>query len=181
MITNKYLIVVIVAISLISGCSEDQRPKAGTVAGITAAVDLLAPRYEATIAEGIDFKKDGYPKFLTSVSGMSGHEVGGRWTEGATAKFQFNQPLPKKFKLLISTGGAIGSNGGNPTIVRIGKTQREFTITSHEEKFALDFDDVGSIDTIEIIPPKPIRPIDLDPRNPDTRLLGIVMVAMKIQ
>ena len=177
----KYLIVVSIFIGVISGCGEDQKPKAQAVAGTTATADPLAPRYDVSMAEGIDFRKEGYPNFLTAVSGMSGREVGGRWTEGAVAKFQFIQPLPKKFSLLIRTGGVIGTNNVNPIVVRIGKIQKEFIITKADETFSLDFEGGGGGDAIEIAPPKPVRPIDLDPKNPDTRLLGIVMVSMKIQ
>jgi len=179
MSTTKCFGVLLVLFGLLSGCGEDVKPK--TQAAANPAADPLAPRYEASLAEGIDFKKPGYPTFLAEASGLSGLESWGRWTDGPVAKFRFKQPLPSKFTLLISVG-AIGTNVGKQIIVRAGKIEKAFTVKGPEATaYALNFDGVDGIDTLEIVPPKPTRPHDIDPKNADTRLLGVAMVYLKVQ
>jgi len=187
--TTKFLGFSLVLIGLLSGCGEDPKPKVqaaapsvAAVAGTTTpATDPLAPRYEATLAEGIDFKKEGYPSFLAEVSGMSDYEGWGRWTDGPVAKLRFTQPLPDKFTLLINAG-AIGPNLGKPIIVRTGKVEKEFTAKDPQATaFSLNFEGVNGTDTIEIIPPKPVRPKDIDPKSEDVRMLGVSMISLKVQ
>ena len=48
------------------------------------------------------------------------------------------------------------------------------------EEFSVEFDGVEG-DTIEIIPPKPTRPKDMDPKSDDERMLGVGLVYLKIQ
>jgi phosphoglycerol transferase len=85
------------------------------------AVDPLGPKYESTLAEGIDFKKPRYPSFLIDITGVSAREDWCRWTDAnivPVARFQFNKPLPKKFILELQAN-AIGQNVGQPK-VRVG-------------------------------------------------------------
>lgn len=187
MAITKYFLVFLFLVGLLSGCGEDVKPKgqAAAPAGASAATaptdDPLAPRYEASLAEGIDFKRPGYPSFLTEVSGISGLESWGRWTDGPVAKFRFKQPLPSKLTLLISAG-AIDTNVGKQTIVRVGKVEKAFTVKGPEQSaYTLTFEGVDGIDTIEIVPAKPTRPYDLDPKNEDKRLLGVGINFLKIQ
>ena len=72
----------------------------------------------------LNFKKPGYPDFITEVTGVSGREDWGRWTDGATATFKFKDPLPKKFTLLVEAG-AIGDNLGKPIKFRVGSVEKE--------------------------------------------------------
>ena len=197
MIPTRFYAVPLALIGLLSACGEDPKPRTQAAAApapaATApaspgvAADPMATRYEATLAEGIDFRKPGYPSFLAEVSGMSEREDWGRWTDGPAAKFRFKQPLPGKFTLVISAG-TIGSNFGSPIVVRAGKVQKEFTISAATSAtppglatFTLDFDGTDRPDTIEIIPPKPVRPKDINPKSDDARMLGVALVALKIQ
>lgn len=134
----------------------------------------------------IDFKQTDYPLIIAEVSGMSGREDWGRWTDGPVAKFRFNQPLPGKFTLLINAG-AYGPNVDQPVIVRAGKIERTFTVPStattfiQSTAFTLNFEGVDSTDTIEILPPKPTRPKDTSPTYNDTRALGIGLISLQIK
>ena len=179
MSTIKYLVLLVGLVGFLSACSEEPDPKAPVVLNPVASSQALS--YEASLAEGIDFKKPGYPSFLANVSGMHGHEDWGRWTDGPIAKFRFKQPLPSKFTLLIHAG-AFGPNLGKPIIVRAGKLEKEFTFKDpvHKE-VSLNFEGVIGTDTIEIVVPKPVRPKDIDPKNGDDRLIGIGMDYLKIQ
>lgn len=182
-------------VGLLSGCGDDPKPKtqlaapsaANSAATADPAADPLGPRYESNLAEGIDFKKPGYPTFLAEVTGMALREDWGRWTDGPAAKFRFRKPLPAKFTLVINAG-AIGPNFGNPVIVRAGKVEREFTVTDPAAAtppglatFNLNFDGVDGADAIEIVPPKPVRPKDMNPQSDDGRMLGVGLVGLKVQ
>jgi phosphoglycerol transferase len=178
MLNSKYLGLLLLLAGLISGCGNDS----GVPVAENVNSDLMAPRYEASLSEGIDFKKPGYPSFLVDVSGVSGREDWGRWSDGPSVKFRFKQSLPNKFTLLISAG-AMGPNLNQPIIVRIGKVNQKFISTEKDQvsEFALNFEDIKDADTIEIIPPKPTQPKDIDPNNGDQRFLGVAMVSIKIK
>lgn len=134
----------------------------------------------------IDFKQAAYPSILTEVSGMSVHEDWGRWSDGPVAKFRFNQPLPRKFTLLINAG-AYGPNLDQPIIVRAGNVEKEFTVPSvattflRSTAFTLNFEGVDNTDTLEIIPPKPTRPKDINPGNIDARSLGVAIISLQFK
>lgn len=44
-------------------------------------VDKLGPRYPASLMEGIDFTRLGWPEFIRNVKGLSGYEPWGRWSD----------------------------------------------------------------------------------------------------
>lgn len=174
----------------LSGCGDKPETKVGAGAAASAPAvaqpaDSLAPRYEASLADGIDFTRSGYPTFLAEVSGMSGHEAWGRWTdaaEAATAKFRFAQSLPQKFALELKAN-AFGPNVGRPVKVRVGAVEKEFIVKDAPapELHVLTFDGVNGADTIEIVPPQPTSPKQLDPQNGDPRMLGVSLVSLQIK
>lgn len=142
--------------------------------------DSLAPRYEGSLADGIAFEKQGFPNFLVAVSGLSEVEGFGRWTDGPVTVFRFKYQLPPKFKLLISFG-ASGLNVGKSTVIRVGNREKLLTVASPvATEYSLDFEDVEDVNTIEIIPFSHARPVDLDPKNPDIRSIGLAMIYLKI-
>ena len=138
------------------------------------------------LADGIDFKKQGYPDFLAEVSGMSSYEPWGRWTDaaaGPVARFRFRQALPRKFTLEI-TAIAFGPNYGAPVKVRVGGVEKSFVITPPKKEadtYRLAFETDGTADTLEITPPKPTSPSEVDPKNSDSRKLGIGFISLKIK
>jgi phosphoglycerol transferase len=166
---------------LLSACGE----KPGAAAPKASTVDQLAPRYESTLAEGIDFKKPGYPNFLIEVAGVSDLEEWGRWTDAVAApqiKVRFDKPLPKKFVLELQAN-AFGPNEGKPTRIRAGNIERVVTIKNVPSYavYTAEFDDVVSTDTIEIFPPNPVLPREVDPASKDERKLGLGLVSLKIK
>jgi phosphoglycerol transferase len=181
-------VVVVGGVVGLAGCGDKPEPKAKTLvesAAPAATPAPLEPRYKATLAEGIDFKKQGYPDFLAEVWGMSGHEPWGRWTDagaGPMAKFRFKQALPRKFTLEI-TADAFGPNKGAPVKVRVGSIEKTFVITSKKDAdpYRLVFETDNNVDTLEITPPKPTSPNEINPQDGDTRKLGIGFVSLKIK
>lgn len=148
------------------------------------AADPLAPRYASTLAEGIDFRKPGYPNFLVEVTGVSGHEPWGRWTDATlspTATFKFSKPLPKNFTLELQAS-AFGPNVNTPSTIRAGKIEHQIVPKDgSQQDYKLEFKGVTA-STLEIIPAKPTAPKDIkDLKNPDPRKLGIGLITLKIK
>jgi phosphoglycerol transferase len=174
---------------LLSACGEKPGEKPGQTPATTvakvSAVDQLAPRYESTLAEGIDFKKPGYPEFLIEVVGVSNRDDWGRWTDatlGPTVKFRFNKPLPNKFVLELQAN-AFGPNEGKPIKILVGGIERQVTIRNvpSYSVYAAEFDGVVGTDTIEIVPPYPVLPREVDPANKDERKLGLGLATLRIK
>lgn len=203
---NKVSLMIFFGAMVLAGCneqSEDQVakvevsstlepavvvPAPGTLkapANVAAPVVVDPPKpYVATLEEGIDFRKPLYPTFIAEVSGMSSYEPTIRWTEGPLVKFRFKQPLPKIFTLEIAAI-SFGPNLGLPIKVRVGGVEKNFVIpkvpTKDSAAYKLTFKTDGKSDTLEIMPPKPTSPRELDPKSGDTRKLGIAFVSLKIK
>jgi hypothetical protein len=182
------------ALSLaLSGCGDKQESKPAATAAVrppaapapapAPAADPLGPRYEASMAEGIDFSKPGYPTFLAEVQGMSGREDWGRWTDGRlapAARFKFKQPLPKTFTLVIKAG-VFGPNLGKPVAVRVGGVEKTFVHKDNAkaETYRLSFELPGAADTVEIAPPEPTSPKEQNSANQDQRKLGVSIIRLQ--
>jgi hypothetical protein len=127
----------------------------------------------------VDFRENSYPADVASVSGISGHEQWGRWTDAARAVLQFKKTLPPTFQLRLQTTLAFGPNAGIPILVRAGSIQKEFTVTSPNELIVLDFEGVVNADRIEFVIPKPTSPKELA-MSEDSRKLGLGLVSLAI-
>lgn len=180
------------SLAMLSGCSD--KPEAGTpsvstpaVSGTspsaqaaTAATDAASPPYEATLAQGIDFSKTGYPSFLTNMSGLSKAESWGRWTDanlGEGAQFKFKNALPQHFKLILEIKDFYHINAGQKITVQVGGERQEFSLNSSDQiqHVELAFADVGTANTIEISVPK-----HSEPTATDSRRMGLGLASLKI-
>ena len=148
--------------------------------------DSMKPIYQATLTEGIDFKRPGYPDFLKYASGMSTIETWGRWTDAnesdapATTMFIFKNPLPKKFTIELKAQ-AFGPNVDQPITVKVGNHKENFSLKDSKMNIIqLGFENNSNSDTIEIIIPKPTSPKQLNVQSDDTRKLGIGIESLKI-
>lgn len=191
-ISRSLLLASVCSLVLLSGCSN--KPEAGVPSVSTAAVggtaasapaiatatDASAPAYDSTLAQGIDFRKTGYPSFLMNMSGLSGAESWGRWTDanlGADAQFRFKNALPQKFKLILEVKDFFGINAGQKITVRVGDRQQEFSFDSADQiqHVELTFADVGTANTMGISAPK-----HSEPTATDSRKMGLGLVSLKI-
>jgi len=127
----------------------------------------------------VDFREKNYSADVASVSGISGPEPWGRWTDGARAVLQFKKTLPSTFQLKLQTTGAFGPNAGIPILVRAGSIQKEFTVTTPDQVILLDFEGVANADSIEFVIPKPTSPKELA-LSEDVRKLGLGLVSLTI-
>ena len=174
-------IVAILTTLILVGCKEE--PKTPTEVSVKVNAPFPSePGYEATLAEGIDFKKPGYPNFLSEVKGMSGREPWGRWSDAKQVEFKFKQPLPSKFTLVIS-GGGFGANVNKPVNVQVGGIVKDIQFSTNpfapSEKLTpqrISFELNTSVDAIVIVVPQP-----MSTGTSDTRQLGIGLITLKIE
>jgi len=146
---------------------------------IMAAVkDKLAPRYHASLAQGIDFRKEGYPDFLYEVKGVSDYEAWGRWTDARinpSAEFYFHQPLPQKFTLVIEARDYFGLNESQPIKVALGESEKSFVLGKETQAYSIDFINSKDENVIIITPPHAS-----EPTASDARRMGIGFISLKI-
>jgi phosphoglycerol transferase len=175
----KLSYIFIISSLILLGCGKKD---ASNSASSTAA-DPLAPRYSNSLSDGIDFKKNGYPTFIKSVSGVSGLEVWGRWSDAnlGQLKFEFNEPLPNKFALEIQAF-ALGPNEGKNILIKACNKDGDLVIKNEppDQTYKVNFDGVINCDSIELIPPKPVTPHELNSDNPDTRLMSLGLKRLSI-
>lgn len=149
---------------------------------IGSTLTLLAacgPKTPQVLQE-IDFAADSYPDSVLEITGLSGKESWGRWTDAnvaPTAKIRFKRPLPKQFTLVI-TGQSMPEHEANK--VRVGSFQQEFFIHGVGDTTKIYVDLTSEPDAIEIVPLNPASPKELG-LNADERKLGVGLMKIKIE
>lgn len=164
-----------------SGRDAVSQQQASQAAPVASQPDV-GLKYEATLAQGIDFRRNGYPVFVASVSGMSEPEPWGRWSQDKEIEFRFKDPLPRKFRLKI-LAGAFDPSFGLPFSVVVGKSTQQLIMRNGQSElqpFELEFDQVQGSNTIKIIVPNPKSPAEIDPKIPDSRALGLAIQSLQI-
>jgi phosphoglycerol transferase len=126
----------------------------------------------------IDFRNNGWPGILEKITGVSGAEEFGRWTEGPAVTMQFISPLPKRFRIVLKAR-AIGPNIDLPFRISIGQQERQFRLGSSLQTIDLPFETDGLEKTVRIDIPKPISPKELW-KTADARLLGAALEQISI-
>ncbi len=162
--------------------SKAPQAPAGATPVSKPPTDPLAPRYEATLEQGIDFRKPGYPTFIKKVEGVSGLGPNPRWSEGNITKIIFNENLPDNFKLEIDALG-YGPNIGKNVVVKVGDEERSFTLGLNDkyQKYSLSFDNGRNANGVEFIIPEPISPSEFTKGvSGDPRKIGISFASIKI-
>jgi phosphoglycerol transferase len=139
--------------------------------------------YPASIEDGIDFRRDGYPNFLSAVSGIDAQENWGRWSNAnlsPSVKLVFKESLPKKFTLEMNAIG-YGPNINAKTKIQIGDQIQYILLQANaNQPYKLQFENIANVNTIEIDPSKPTSPNQLSVLNSDTRKIGIGLISLKI-
>lgn len=149
---------------------------------IKTTYDSNPIRYDSFLSDGIVFSTPGYPKFIEKTSGVSQVEKWGRWTNQnyGPCIFTFSSPLPKKFTLEL-TAISFGPNNNAPTKIKVGTYESSILINKPSPtKYTLEINNLHSFKTIEIIPPYPTSPFEIDPKSKDGRKLGVGLYALKI-
>lgn len=135
--------------------------------------------YDATLAEGIQFAaKRDYPTFIKSVTGMSGYEAEGRWTEGKNVVFTFNEKLPTNFTLELDIVGGFGPSAGNAIHVLVGDWAGHPVIDTKPGILKLSVKTSTPADHIEMVIPYATSPNALG--GHDSRELGVMFKRISI-
>lgn len=181
----RALTLTLAAILTLAACCERPQPEKSKVTAVTVApvttpaTPPAADRYPATLAQGINFTKPGYPDFIAEVTGLSDHEPWGRWSDGTPVVFRFTQPLPSRFTLIL-TAHAFGPNIGTPIKVKAGASEQTLTLTADDQTHRLDFTLAAPTDRLEFLIPQPTSPADLK-QGEDPRKLGIGFVTLQLE
>ena len=139
-------------------------------------VSPLENQPDRTLEQGIDFTESAYPKFVLGTNGISRREFWGRWSVGKKVEIFFQDPLPKRFSLLL-TGWAHGPNMGAHFNVRIGNVRRYASFRkgwADPETLSLEFSLRRSSRIVEIDVPHPTIP------EQDIRAIGLGFVSLKV-
>lgn len=176
--------VIMTMLFLFSGCKDSNAPKTAAQKN-TTVTDRQAPRitYTATLAEGIDFKREGYPSFVSTITGMAEEkESFGRWSTGDEVSIGFVNPLPMSFNVELEVA-AFGPNVNKPIKISAADKEQEFIINSgHPEKMqkiTIHFTGVERATSIKFKIPLATSPKALV-GNPDERRLGIAFERIRI-
>ena len=135
----------------------------------------LAPPFErwtASIPE--------VPAEIAKLSGFSGAEAWGRWTQGPVARIELGRPLPTEFVLEIRTRFAMRPNVDVPIAVSVGNVERSFTVGAAPTNVELPFRLQRPESVIEIRIPHPVSPRQLG-LGEDRRELGVGIESLAIR
>ncbi|CAN5642708.1 hypothetical protein BH11PSE7_BH11PSE7_28830 [soil metagenome] len=116
---------------------------------------------------------------LKSVSGFSGTEAFGRWSEGAQVELVFAEDLPPSFDLILAAQ-AFGPNKDLPFVLQIAGQVHEFRLGELVTEVHFQVHAAPGDRTMRIHIPKPISPRDTG-SGVDTRQLGIALGKITIR
>ena len=118
------------------------------------------------------------PDYLEDLSGLSGVEDWGRWSDSRTVRFTFAEDLPEHF-VLHMTGISFGPNAGKDLRVKLGGEVQNFALAP-SWTMALHCRGGRGVRTIELTPPDPRSPQELG-QSGDVRTLGIGLITMRLE
>lgn len=131
--------------------------------------------FGSSLYDGIDFSHAEFPPVVDYVSGVSGCEGWGRWSNGEKVSIVLKHFLRGKFRIFIRAI-AFGPNAGVPLLIRIGDETRTFKLSARDDKTFgswIHFELRKPSNVIEIDIPHPTRP-PLDGRS-----LGIGLMEVR--
>ena len=112
-------------------------------------VDDAAMKYRA---DSIEFMLPGMPEQVKAITGVSGVEEWGRWSDANLAPavdIDYVDPLPKRFDLVLRAR-AYGNNVGEPISVRVGDEERFVSLGEQDSTVTLRFDNPRGAQKISI-------------------------------
>jgi hypothetical protein len=136
--------------------------------------DKYGARYQATLAEGIDFRRSDLPIFVKEIKGLSDTELWGRWSDAKLSKsieIKFIKSLPASFTLILRAQ-PFGPNSGAPVKIQVGDHVETVIFSVGMEEKRIRVVTKNPVYKIEIFPPFPKSPSSIVVSS-DTRELGI--------
>ncbi len=147
-----------------------------------AGFDQYGTRYQATLTEGIDFRRPDLPVFVKRIRGLSESEPWGRWSDAKVNKFveiKFYKPLPVSFTLIIRAM-PFGPNSGVPVKIQVGDYVNTVVFFGGIEEKRIRVVTKNPVSEIRIFPPFPKSPLSVGV-NADIRELGIGFERIRIE
>lgn len=136
--------------------------------------------YSATLSDGVDFSKKGLPDFIKSVSGISGREDWGRWTDATlapAARIVYRQSFSGSVCVALKFVPATSQEGKSASI-RIGEAERHFVTDSGEAHwYVFNFTLDKPSNFIEVEPASPAYASKMDRRKIGIGLQRIIVIA----
>lgn len=174
---SYFSINLMLATFLITGCAakDDSNPAKSNETSPTAVLDTI------DVEDPLIFRETQLPRYVKSISGLSGVESFGRWSEEKIVTIQLNELLPEKFTLVIKAG-AYGKNRKSPAVIHIGTQERKLLIdalNTEPKDFSVDFTGVENASYIAIEVPSPTSPKSIG-QGEDIRTLGYNFVTLSI-
>lgn len=155
--------------------SVDPHARSVRPAAVALSADEAKQKLGGSLYDGIDFREPEFPNFVDYISGVSGAEAWGRWSNGETALIVLKHNLVGEFRVLLRGVGFL-KNADTPVPVRIGNQVRsvQLPVSIDEAKGAwLHFSLKVPANVIEITVPYPTRP------EMDGRTIGVGMIALQ--
>ena len=159
---------------VLTGCGDNADKQTANVQNVSVVQPILAKE-----GINIDFSKTPFPPGIVDARGFSGAESWGRWTDGEKAVLTFNNPLPKKFDLVIIVHAAFGPNANKPVKLRIGDTEQTFTVFAPDQTISIPVHLGVDTKSLEIILPAATSPKSIG-ASEDVRRLGIAVSKISI-
>ena len=127
----------------------------------------------------IRFDREVLSASVSKISGFSGWEPAGRWTEGPMARIELAEPLSGRVTLRLETAMAMPPSTHTDLPIRIGGVEHQLRLEGGPTTADIRFDLPGPANAIEIVIPNPVAPRDLN-LNSDPRKLGIMVKSITI-
>lgn len=157
----------------------------GWVMRVISSKDLrdesLNCTYVQSKLERIDFGLTRLPAWVASISGLSGVELFGRWSDASLApsvRIVASAPLPRLFQLRLCLR-ALSPSVNSPVTICVGVSSYQVNITDQFEEVQIDIDNSSGANTIDISPSKVISPRELG-WSSDERRIALAIESMTI-
>jgi hypothetical protein len=145
------------------------------------ASDVPPGRAADRMTWDVDFSRASLSPAIQAIKGVSGQEQWGRWSDAnlhSGVEIRFRAPLPQRGAVTL-TARAFGPNAGQPIRVRIGGHETEWRFGVQDTTAIATYSVHAPSQVLEIVPPYPTRPCDIDASH-DSRRLGIGLVRLTI-
>jgi len=146
--------------------------------------DKFGARYPASYSEGIDFTRSNWPEFIRSIIGLSSWpDPAGKWSDSnlyPTVKFNFFNPLPNKFTLILKAKPFYGTDQDFLFRINDQKYRYKMPYAISEYRIHVDLKNIPT-DYFEFIPLNPISPRQINGDSGDIRKLGIYFISLRIE
>lgn len=143
--------------------------------------EMLPSKYSPSIGGRIDFSLSKLPAWVECISGVSGVESFGRWSDANLAqnvRIVVYAPLPRQFKLRLSMR-ALNASENSPVTICVGTSLYQVNVTDQFAEVHVDIENPCGANVIDIAPRKSISPMEMG-WSSDKRRLALAVACVTI-